>query len=1719
MTGVLRFSDATKRVSAFLAVFLSLSIFSVIPLHAQSVLNFPRLSSDSSVFTGIAIVNPNDADASVTLTAYGADGIPLKGNGVSNPVTITVPGGQQYSKLTLELFGASLPASSAAWFQATSVSSDLTGFFLVLNPTVTFMDGADVPIADQRIIFNNVRIDSGYASELNIINPGSDDAHLLVQLAGTPLPPAPQSLTIPAHGAARLDAATFFSVTDILPGAYVIVDSDVNVAGMEIVSSPSGDIFALNARKGAEQLGSLYFLQLSVLGSLSTQLDLVNYSADPVVLTISAYKPDGSLYGPTFLKNNPVTRALNGKASLREDVQTMFGFSGDKPLDGWILVKSTSDSVNGFVTFADSSTGAVAAVTSFAEGRTRALFSHIATTSGFSTAISLLNPGAIAANVRLLAIDKSGIVLGVFDTVLQPSQRFLRYLGTSDLIYSASGLSGGIVFIKSDQPIYMSSLIRSANSWVNIPPQPAPDTYNPGSTISTLKMSPPIAIVPPGASQRFSVSGSSSGLVWKVNGTEGGSPSTGTISNGLFAAPSIVPARQIVTITAEGTSQAAGASADVLDKVPFTSGLGVIQSVAYLDTLGKVYSAELAALSAAPSIGYAAATGNSQIYEVPPAGGKISVSQFPGEVIPKIIPFKADNGTQFLLLAAQTSGRIIRLNPVTKEVKYVVTGLNQPASIVIDPVSGDLYIVEQDKISTVASSILQADLSAPGIAPVGALASGPPPFPSLVIPATGGAGIAINRCTGYVYFSLASLGTIVEYHPASGDSLTIASGLNNPGQMLGIYRENVTCPASFQLLIAERGANRITLLIPSTGTLVPWLDAPGITDVAFIPTTSSSAPNLGILLADYTVDIGGIVYLVPLSNLYENKPPNPPVTSQVEPRVNLAVTQTYQLTPPTPYQTLAYTVTVTNTGPASASGVSLTDTLPSEATYLSVSPSQGNCGQTAARINCSLGKIPVNGKVTLVVKVAPYVFTDSQTRTLRNTVAVSSIEVDTDLTNNVNSLDAVVTSSVATALDLTGLPSSVVAATPASFTVVVKDQWGNFAAGAFAMVSFSSTDPAAILPSTYVYQQADGGSHVFTVYFRTPGTQSITVSGVDILASPASQSTVVSPGAAASVTLTPSTATPTAGIPLNATVSVNDATGNPMVGYSGTVRFASSQVSAVLPANYTFLPSENGVHVFPGAITLYQALSSTITVTDTSNPSITVTSTLAVGPNVATALAVATAPLSPTAGATATVTVTARDAYGNVATGYAGTVTITASPTYLGTPPETIIPAAPTGGGIFTFTSTLYLAGSRTVSALGSGATPISGGAGITVSPAATSRFAFAGIPAAATSGTAFTGVTLTALDVFNNTTTFSGTATLTSSDVQGAIFAPATAVFTSGTSASLSVTLKTVGSQTVTVTGAAVSSTSSPVAVSAGPLDHLGLTPATSTVAAGSSQFYSARAFDFYNNDLGDVTISTSFAISPNGSCFPGSIPSCSSTVAGTHTVTGTYNTRTGTASLTVTPLSVSRLTLTGVPGTVVAGAPFSATVTAEDTYGNVATGYMDTVHFLFEVLDTGAVVPADYTFTAADAGVRTFTGFVLTQVQAASGQILTVQDVPNINLTASQGINVAPAGAASFNVSVFCTGCVSSTLTFFQVTARDPFGNVATGYLGTVAFTSSPAGSAVFTLPGALPSYTFLSGDNGIHTFASPYGVTFAPGLITVTATDTVTGSITGSTTLTVF
>jgi bacillolysin len=134
---------------------------------------------------------------------------------------------------------------------------------------------------------------------------------------------------------------------------------------------------------------------------------------------------------------------------------------------------------------------------------------------------------------------------------------------------------------------------------------------------------------------------------------------------------------------------------------------------------------------------------------------------------------------------------------------------------------------------------------------------------------------------------------------------------------------------------------------------------------------------------------------------------------------------------------LIYTITASNGGPAAADGVTVTNVLPANVTFISASSSQGTCAGNAT-IRCMLGSIASGSNVTVTLIVHP-----TTTGTLSNTIAVAALNQDPNPGNNTATATTTVVYPVPIVTSLT--PNAAVVGGPA-FTLTVNGN--NFVSGA-----------------------------------------------------------------------------------------------------------------------------------------------------------------------------------------------------------------------------------------------------------------------------------------------------------------------------------------------------------------------------------------------------------------------------------------------------------------------------------------------------------------------------------------------------------------------------------------------------------------------------------------------------------------------------------------------
>ena len=194
------------------------------------------------------------------------------------------------------------------------------------------------------------------------------------------------------------------------------------------------------------------------------------------------------------------------------------------------------------------------------------------------------------------------------------------------------------------------------------------------------------------------------------------------------------------------------------------------------------------------------------------------------------------------------------------------------------------------------------------------------------------------------------------------------------------------------------------------------------------------------------------------------------------------------------------------------------------------------------------------------------------------------------------------------------------------------------------------------------------------------------------------------------------------------------------------------------------------------------------------------------------------------------------------------------------------------------------------------------------------------------------------------------------------------------------------------------------------------------------------------------------------------------------------------------VGPGPVAGLTLSPLAN-VAAGTAQLATVTLRDAFGNVATGYRGEVGF--SSTDTSAVLPADYTFTAADAGVHTFASVALTA--AGSWGVTAAEPAPG-SLTDTATVSISPGPTTQIDARFLDVGAilfgggavvVGQTVRLnVGVTAMDRFDNITPAWNHPVHVRVSGLIDEDFVLENGRKTIgvDVLVGAEGVHLSVSP-------------------------------
>jgi hypothetical protein len=220
-----------------------------------------------------------------------------------------------------------------------------------------------------------------------------------------------------------------------------------------------------------------------------------------------------------------------------------------------------------------------------------------------------------------------------------------------------------------------------------------------------------------------------------------------------------------------------------------------------------------------------------------------------------------------------------------------------------------------------------------------------------------------------------------------------------------------------------------------------------------------------------------------------------------------------------------------------------------------------------------------------------------------------------------------------------------------------------------------------------------------------------------------------------------------------------------------------------------------------------------------------------------------------------------------------------------------------------------------------------------------------------------------------------------------------------------------------------------------------------------------------------------------------------------------GSLSTATTNSLAIVAAAAAQLMVSTQPPASVSAGAAFGLGVTAEDSFGNLATSFNSSVTLAIGSNPGSATLGGTVT-TAASGGIATFSGLTLNK--PGTGYTLNAASTGLTSATTA-AFNVNPAAATHWVVTSQPPASATAGSAFsLTVMAEDSSGNVDPSYSGSVSL-ALVANPGVATLGGALT----LNASAGVATFsgltlnkaASGYTLAASGGSLSTATSNTIT------------
>jgi len=443
-----------------------------------SLYSYPPPAADATTptpdwFTGIAFTNNSaTTEAKVNTTAYSWAGVAYQDEfgttdvtEYTNPNTVTLAPGTQKAFTAADLLKPSSGKSVEGWLDVDSNVFQTTSFFMVGDAAVKRLDGAPAFMQMARtVVIPEVRVLDGFRTELSVFNYTWTAQPVVLKLYSSQGTLLATSDPLTLQGG--MQTTGYIKDPDGTEGSLVGIFADTTFQDFTngyIVVEAFQPILAIERYYDAERMSILYgfpketgasaskrfFIpQVAVFAGSDTFLSLVNTGTETATMTVVLKDNNGNPVGA------PATFQLEAGKQSRRSIAEIFQLTdGGTTVSGWLQVDTDKPGLVGDAEIRTYSGKAMTTLRLTPSGGKKLSFSHVAEGLGYSTGISLLNPGQVAATAQVEIFATDGTLVTGKQVTIPAGGRLVNMLTDTELFPTLADTIGGYVRVISDQEL------------------------------------------------------------------------------------------------------------------------------------------------------------------------------------------------------------------------------------------------------------------------------------------------------------------------------------------------------------------------------------------------------------------------------------------------------------------------------------------------------------------------------------------------------------------------------------------------------------------------------------------------------------------------------------------------------------------------------------------------------------------------------------------------------------------------------------------------------------------------------------------------------------------------------------------------------------------------------------------------------------------------------------------------------------------------------------------------------------------------------------------------------------------------------------------------------------------------------------------------------------------------------------------------------------------